>query len=425
MKKKLAINGGKPICKELKAFNTIGKEELINVKKVMRSGVLSGFFAKREKEKGFLGGKFVQEFEKKICDYFQVKHAISINSWTSGLQTAVGAIDIQPGDEVIVTPWTMCATVSAIVSWLGIPVFADIDPKTLNLSPESVEKCISKRTRAIMVADIHGLSSDMDSLLKIAKKYNLQIINDSAQSPGAKYKGKFVGALGDIGGFSLNYHKHIQTGEGGVLVTNDEKIAQKCRLIRNHAESIMNDNEPLSNMIGSNYRLGEIEAAIGIAQLKKLKKIIKSRQKIGSLVSNILNQYDFIRVLPTPKDCEHVYYVVPILYEPELTGVSRSKLVDALSKEGLNNTIYGGYANIHLLPMFQKKIAFGNKGIPWKSDFYKGNVKYKKGICPVAEEYHEKKFICLCSCMIKGEEKDLLKIEKIFNKILRNISELR
>ena len=201
MKKQLAINGGKPICKELKAFNTIGKEELLNVKKVMKSGILSGFFAKREKEKGFLGGKFVQDFEKKICDYFQVKHAISINSWTSGLQTAVGAIDIQPGDEVIVTPWTMCATVSAIVSWLAIPVFADIDPKTLNLSPKSVEKCISKRTKAIMVADIHGLSSDMDSLLKIAKKHNLKIINDSAQSPGAKYKGKFVGAIGDIGIF--------------------------------------------------------------------------------------------------------------------------------------------------------------------------------------------------------------------------------
>ena len=217
---------------------------------------------------------------KKICDYFQVKHAISINSWTSGLQTAVGAIDIQPGDEVIVTPWTMCATVSAIVSWLAIPVFADIDPKTLNLSPKSVEKCISKRTKAIMVADIHGLSSDMDSLLKIAKKHNLKIINDSAQSPGAKYKGKFVGAIGDIGGFSLNYHKHIQTGEGGVLVTNDEIIAQKCRLIRNHAESIMNENEPLSNMIGSNYRMGEIEAAIGIAQLKKLKELLNHVKKL-------------------------------------------------------------------------------------------------------------------------------------------------
>ena len=185
---------------KIKAFNTIGKEELLNVKNHMKSGILSGFFAKSKKKDSW-DIKFVQDFEKKICDYFQVKHAISINSWTSGLQTAVGAIDIQPGDEVIVTPWTMCATVSAIVSWLAIPVFADIDPKTLNLSPKSVEKCISKRTKAIMVADIHGLSSDMDSLLKIAKKHNLKIINDSAQSPGAKYKGKFVGAIGDIGGF--------------------------------------------------------------------------------------------------------------------------------------------------------------------------------------------------------------------------------
>ena len=425
MKNKLAINGGKPVCRELKPFNTIGQEELINVKKVLKSGVLSGFFAKKEKEKGFLGGKFVQDFEKRICNFFDVKYAISVNSWTSGLQTAIGAIDIQPGDEVIVTPWTMCATVSSIVSWLAIPVFADIDPNTLNLSPESVKKCITKRTKAIMVADIHGLSCDMDSLIKIAKEYNLKIINDSAQSPGAKYKGKFAGTVGDIGGFSLNYHKHIQTGEGGVLVTNNEQIAHKCRLIRNHAECIVNVNEPLSNMVGSNYRMGEIEAAIGISQLKKLKKIIKSRQKIGKIILNTLDKYNFIRVLPTPKNYEHVYYVVPIIYEPELTGVSRSRLVEALSKEGLNNTIYGGYANIHQLPMFKKKIAFGKKGIPWNSEFYKGNVNYEKGICPVAEEYHEKKFICLCSCMIDGKEKDLIRIEAIFNKVLKNISELR
>ena len=155
------------------------------------------------------------------------------------------------GDEVIVTPWTMCATVSSIVSWLAIPVFADIDPNTLNLSPESVKKSITKRTKAIMVADIHGLSCDMDSLKKIAKKeHNLKVINDVAASPGAKYKGKFAGTIGDIGGFSLELStKHIQTGEGGVLVTNDEQIAHKCRLIRNHAECIVHVNEPLSNMV--------------------------------------------------------------------------------------------------------------------------------------------------------------------------------
>ena len=113
------------------------------------------------------------------------------------------------------------------------------------------------------------------------------------------------------------------------------------------------------------------------------------------------------------------------MYEPEVTGVPRSKLVDALIKEGFNNTIFGGYANIHLLPMFQKKIAFGKKGIPWKSEFYKGEVNYTKGICPVAEEYHEKKFICFLSCMIEGTDKDLSKIEKIFNKVLTNINELR
>ena len=131
---------------------------------------------------------------------------------------------------MIVTPWTMHTTVTAIVSWLAIPVFADIDPVTLNLSPDSVKKCITPKTKVIMVADIHGLSADMDSLLEIANKNNLKIINDAAQAPGAMYKNKFAGTLGDIGGFSLNRHKHIQTGEGGVLVTNDKNIAERCRL---------------------------------------------------------------------------------------------------------------------------------------------------------------------------------------------------
>ena len=424
MKNKLAINGGTPICKKLKPFNTIGKEELRIVTKVINSGTLSGYFAKKGKENGFLGGKYVQEFEKNICDYFKVKYAITINSWTSGLQTAVGAIDIQPGDEVIVTPWTMCATVTAIVSWLAIPVFADIDPVTLNLSPDSVKKCITPKTKAIMVADIHGLSANMDRLLEIAKKNNLKIINDAAQAPGAMYKNKFAGTLGDIGGFSLNRHKHIQTGEGGVLVTNDKKIAERCRLIRNHAECIVDEKSNSSNMIGSNYRMGEIEAAIGIMQLKKLKKIIKSRQKIAKVITNTLNKYDFIKVLPTPSGYEHVYYIIPILYEQKKTSVSRSKLVEALSKEGLGNAIYSGYANIHLLPMFQNKVAFGREGIPWKSDFYDNSVNYKKGICPVAEDYHDNKIICFGACMIDGNDNELIKIKKIFEKVLSKIKDL-
>lgn len=419
----LALNGGMPVCKKLDPFNTIGKQEINAVTKVLKSGKLSGFFAK--KDNGFLGGEKVIEFEKKICNYFNVKYAIAVNSWTSGLQTAVGAIDIQPGDEVIVTPWTMCATVSSIVSWLGIPVFADIDRDTLNISVKSIKKVLSKRTKAIMLADIHGLSADMDEIKKIAEKHNLKIICDTAQSPGAKYKGAFAGTLGDIGGFSLNYHKHIHTGEGGVLVTNDDYLANRCRLIRNHAECIVTDKSNLSNMIGSNYRMGEIEAAIGIEQLKKLNKIIKNRQKIAKVIIDIVEDFNFISIPKVPKECTHVYYVLPIIYDESLTGISRKKFVNALKAEGLGDIVFEGYSNIHLLPMFQKKIAFGKEGIPWKSNFYKKEIDYKKGICPVAEDLHDNKFVCFCCCMLDGSEKDLKKLKKIFLKVLSNISEIK
>jgi dTDP-4-amino-4,6-dideoxygalactose transaminase len=228
----------------------------------------------------------VQEFEKIAAEYFGVKHAITVNSWTSGLIAAVGALDIEPGDEIIVSPWTMTASATAILHWNAIPIFADIEEDTFNLDPASVEANITSHTKAIMAIDIFGHSADIDALRKIADKYNLKIISDTAQSPGAIYKGKLAGTLADIGGYSLNYHKHIHTGEGGVVFTNNKKLSLKIKMLRNHGENIVNlkDNN-LNNMSGFNFRRGEIEAAIGIQQLKKLKIILKKKQDLSRYMS--------------------------------------------------------------------------------------------------------------------------------------------
>ena len=151
--------------------------------------------------------------------------------------TAIGALDIEPGDEIIVPTWTMCASATAILHWNAIPVFADIDPENFCISPSSIESNISPFTKAIMAVDIFGQSADIDQIMSIAKKHNLKVISDTAQSPGAIYKNKLAGTLSHIGGYSLNYHKHIHTGEGGVLVTNDDNLANRMRLIRNHGEA--------------------------------------------------------------------------------------------------------------------------------------------------------------------------------------------
>ncbi len=181
---RLALYGGdKTIPQGFTPYNSIGTEEIEAATKVVESGVLSQYLASWTPD--FYGGSKVQEFEKQCAAFFGVKHAVTVNSWTSGLVAAVGAVGIEPGDEVIVTPWTMSASATAILHWNAIPVFADIDPETFNLDPESVEANITPYTKAIMVVDIFGQSADMDAMRKLASKYNLKLISDSAQAPGA------------------------------------------------------------------------------------------------------------------------------------------------------------------------------------------------------------------------------------------------
>ena len=261
----LALFGGpRTITQTFRRFNSIGHEEVEAAQAVVESGVLSKFLGCWDPD--FFGGPKVQEFEGQCEAYFGVKHAITVNSWTSGLIAAVGAIGIEPGDEVIVSPWTMSASATAILHWNAIPVFADIEPETFCLDPAAVEANITPYTKAIMAVDIFGHSADMEALMSIAKRHGLKVISDTAQAPGATYRSKLTGTLADVGGFSLNYHKHINTGEGGILVTDDHGIAERLQLIRNHAEAVVGDKgvTDLRNMIGYNFRLGEIEAAIGI-----------------------------------------------------------------------------------------------------------------------------------------------------------------
>lgn len=404
-------------------YNPIGKEELVAAKKVIQTGVLSQFLGAWHED--FYGGPKVREFEKAAADYFKGKHAVTVNSWTSGLVAAVGAIGIEPGDEVITTPWTMSATAAAILHWNGIPVFADIDPLTYNLSPDSIKKNISPYTRAIIVADIFGQSAEMDEIMKIAKKHNLKVISDTAQAPGALYKGRYAGTCAHVGGYSLNYHKHIHTGEGGILVTDDDQIAERLQLIRNHAEVVVGDKgvKNLSNMVGHNFRLGEIECAIGIEQLKKLSALVKSRQALAAALTKKLQGLPGLKLPYVGTDRTHVYYVYAMQVDAEVIGISRDRLCDALNAEGV--PVSRRYQNIHLLPVYQKKIAFGSKGFPWTSEICRRQVSYKKGICPIAEDLNEKKYIGLGLCAYDLSLNNIQMIAQAFQKIWAQIRSLR
>ena len=425
MKYDLALFGGEKTIKyDLRPYNTIGSEESKAVQKVLDSGQLSRFVGCWEDD--FFGGEYVRQFEKDCAKFFNVKHVVTVNSWTSGLICALGAIGIEPGDEVIVTPWTMCATATAILHWNAIPVFSDIEDETFNLDPNKIENKITKRTKAILAADIFGHSCNVSQLIKIANKYNLKLITDSAQSPGVFNKDKFTGTESHVGGFSLNYHKHIHTGEGGILVTNDEEICERMQLIRNHGEAVVEKKglKNLTNIIGHNFRLGEIECAIGIEQLKKLDKLVNDRQRIARLLDNGLRDLEGLIIPKVLDGNTHAYYVSGIKLNLDIIQVSRENLIKALEAEGLTG-LMNGYANIHLLPIFQKKIAYGNKGFPWYSDICSNEVNYKKGICPIAENLHDSSFLGFEMCLhqLSNEEVDL--VIKCFHKVWNNLNILK
>ena len=429
MNSELALFGGdKVIVDPLVRYNPIGPEELEAASQVIKSGCLSPFLGAWVTDGefgGFFGGQKVQEFEGLIKDIYKVSHAVTVNSATSGLVAAVGASGIEPGDEVIVSPWTMSASAMAILWWNAIPVFADIEDQTFNLDPASVEKNITSSTKAIMVPDIFGHPAELDSLVAIARKNNLIVIEDCSQSPTALYKDRFAGTIGHIGILSLNYHKHIHTGEGGICLTDDAVLAERMQLIRNHAEAVVGDKgvTDLRNMMGLNFRLGEIEAAIGIEQYKKLDKILGHRVRQVTRLNEGLVDLKGLRTPITKDDCTHVFYGYPLILDVNQLECPRKKICRALVAEGV--PIGEGYANIHMLPLFQKKIAYGKRGFPWTSDVYSGQVQYGKGICPIAEDLHDRTMMGL---NISGYEYSMDQIDLIvqaFHKVWNNLDRLR
>lgn len=422
---KLALHGGrKTISEPFKRYNPIGAEEVEAAKRVVETGVLSQFLGRWGED--FYGGPQVRKFESACADYFGVRRAVTVNSWTSGLIAAVGALGIEPGDEVIVSPWTMCASATAILHWNAIPVFADIEPETFCLDAKSIEANITPYTKAIMSVDISGHSADMDAINAIARKHNLKVISDTAQSPGAMYKGRRAGTMADIGGYSLNYHKHIHTGEGGILVTDDEEYAERLCLIRNHAEAVVGDKgvTDLTNMIGHNFRLGEIEAAIGIEQLKKLERFVATRQRAAARLTDGLRSLPGLRPPVVKADCTHVYYMYQMIVDVPSLGVSRDRIFDALKAEGIDG-LGTKFANVHLLPVFQRKIAYGSQGFPWTSSICRRDVDYRKGICPVAEWLHDESYIGFQMCMHEMTDHDVDLMIAAFRKVWDQLDELR
>jgi perosamine synthetase len=431
----LALFGGPKIRTELfPAYRTIGAEEERAVIDVMRSGVLSRFVGGWHPD--FYGGPQVRALEEEWAQYFGAKYAIAVNSATSALYCAVGAIGAGPGDEIIVSPYTMSASATAALIFNSIPVFADIEEDYLCLDADSIERQITEATRAIIVVDIFGQPYDAENINRIAKKHKLWVIEDAAQAPNAKYSGRFSGTLGDIGIYSLNYHKHIHSGEGGVIVTNNDDLAERMRLIRNHAEAVVEDKgvTDLTNMIGFNFRMNEIEAAITREQLKKLPSLVAQRQENVNYLASRLSTIPCIDPAKVRPGCEHAFYMHILKFDSQVAGIHRNRFVQAVKAElpaiELRETegvkVVGGYVKpLYLAPMFQKKIAYGKAGCPFKCGHAFRDVCYDKGICPVCERMHFDELINHELMRPGMSRQDLDDVVAAFEKVWENRAELQ
>lgn len=388
---KLAINGGKNVRQKpwpnKRIYNLQDQKE--TVWKILDSQKLSGFRGSFGQH--FWGGEYIRKLEEWFSDYMKSK-ALTVNSCTSALQIAMGAIGIQSYDEVIVTPWSMTCSATAPMVYGGIPVFADIEEKYFCLDHKSVKEQITEKTKAIIIVDLFGIPYDVEKINKIARKHNLFVIEDSAQALGAMYKDKKAGTLGDIGCFSFTQGKHFGSGEGGMIVTNNTELYQKCALIRNHAEAVINsmhDNSitKFDNMInqhGFNMRMTEIQAAILFEQFKPLTgkevtfdnsidyEIFKRNRIVKELRDNV--QIPGIEICDARDNCLHAYYVLPILFNEDIVGISRHKFIEAVKAElriedtnmgitqKIDPLIWEGYIKpIYKMPIFEYKHGYYGK----------------------------------------------------------------
>ena len=334
-------------------------------------------------------GPKVEEFEDAVADYVSAKYAVAVSSGTAALHAAMNAIGIGPGDEVIVSPMTFAATANCVVFQGGTPVFADVDPDTLLLDPAKAEEKITEKTRAIIGVDYAGHPCDWDRLWDIADRSGLRLVADGCHALGAEYKGRKVGSLADMTIFSFHPVKHITTGEGGMITTDDTELAGRMRLFRSHG--ITTDARQREKQgswfyemvdLGYNYRITDFQCALGISQLQKLPKFLERRREIAAIYHDALADISGIEPLgrradvlsptqspmlhaPSSMPSKHAYHLYVVKIALKTLGVDRTSLFIGLREKGIA-------VNVHYIPVYLHP-------------YYRENFDTRPGLCPNAE----------------------------------------
>ena len=337
----------------------LGKEELALLREVIESGTLNA-------TKGTMVKKLVKEFAKE----YGIRFAHATTSGTAALHTAIAAINPDPGDEIITSPITDIGGIAPILYQNAIPVFADVDPITLNITAEAIEPKITKRTKAILVVHLFGKPADMDPIMALSKKHNLPVIEDCCQAYFAKYKGKNVGTIGEIGCFSLQQGKHMTTGEGGIVITEDPKLERRIRLFIDKAWGY-GDPKPDHYFLALNYRMTELQGAVALAQLKKVKGVVKRRRETALMLTEHLQGIPGITLPESDKESVHVFWKYPLIIDIDLFGTDVVAFSAVLKEKG-----------IFSVPRYIQKPAFMCQVLRDKKTYGKSQCPYD---CPKRE----------------------------------------
>lgn len=323
----------------------IDNREIRAIKRVLSSGWL-------------IQGKEVKKFEKLIAKFIGTKYAVAVNSCTSALHLSLLALGIGRGDEVITSDFTFPATANVIELTGAKSIFVDINLNTLNIDTSQIEKKITSKTKAIIPVHLFGQSADMDPIIKLARKHKLKIIEDAACALGATYRGKKCGNFGNLGCFSFHPRKAITTGDGGMIVTNNVKLAKKLRLLRNHG--MVRSKQKIDFILpGFNNRMTEMQAAMGIIQMNKLNKTIQQRQKMAKIYDKLLSNAKGIKIPRKTKNTNHIYQTYAILLDNK---INRDGLIKKLKRQGVETNI-ATYA-MHRTHYYKKKYSLLPRNFP-------------------------------------------------------------
>lgn len=331
----------------------VGEEEISAVSETLLSGQ-------------YISGRRVEEFEKEFAKYIGVNYAVGVSSCTAALYIALEAIKVQEGDEVIVPPLSFFATVSSVLYHRAVPVFADIDLDDLCLSPKSVREYITSKTKAVIPVHLYGTAAKMDDFVSLAREHGIHILEDCAQAHGTEYKGKKVGGIGTAGTFSFFATKHMTTGEGGMITTNDSEVARVSRIVRNHGMSDRDQHVRL----GYNNRMTEIEAAMGLVQLGKLDQLNQKRIDNSEYLVERIKKLSWIHIPITKNNVKHTYFWCPVMVK-ESSGRSIEDLKEHLAKNKI------GFRHRYKEPLYKQTVL--NKIDPEYSRLYLPNVEKVAG----------------------------------------------